>query len=89
MNETEIKDRVIQIVSNIFEERGFEKDVIEYIDLIDDAGLDSITFVSLVIEIETEFGITVPDEMLLPENFRQIDNFVSVIKHEITLSETM
>ena len=40
-------------------------------------------------EIETEFGITVPDEMLLPENFRQIDNFVSVIKHEITLSETM
>ena len=89
MNETEIKDRVIKIVSNIFEERGFEKDVIEYIDLIDDAGLDSITFVSLVIEIETEFGITVPDEMLLPENFRQIDNFVSVIKHEITLSETM
>ena len=89
MNETEIKDGVIQIVSNIFEERGFEKDVIEYIDLIDDAGLDSITFVSLVIEIETEFGITVPDEMLLPENFRQIDNFVSVIKHEITLSETM
>ena len=89
MNETEIKDRVIHIVSNMFAERGFEKDVIEYIDLIDDAGLDSITFVSLVIEIETEFGITVPDEMLLPENFRQIDNFVSVIKHEITLSETM
>lgn len=89
MNKTEIKDRVIQIVSNIFEERGFEKDVIEYIDLIDDAGLDSITFVSLVIEIEAEFGITVPDEMLLPENFRQVDNFVSVIKHEITVSETM
>ena len=89
MNETEIKDRVIQIVSDIFEERGFEKDVIECIDLIDDAGLDSITFVSLVIEIEAEFGITVPDEMLLPENFRQIDNFVSVIKHEITASETM
>ena len=38
-------------------------------DLIDDGVLDSLDIVSLVAEIDSEFGITIPAEEIVPENF--------------------
>ena len=38
-------------------------------DLIDDGVLDSLDIVSLVAEIDSEFGITTPAEEIVPENF--------------------
>lgn len=38
-------------------------------DLIDDGVLDSLDIVSLVAEIDSEFGITIPAEEIIPENF--------------------
>ena len=62
-------------------------DIIEYLDLIDDVGMDSLTFVSIVVEIETRFDILVPDEMLLMDNFRKVDDIVALIINEKQLSE--
>ena len=39
-------------------------------DLIDDLGFDSINIISLVVSIETEFDIEIPDEFLLLEKLR-------------------
>ena len=43
--------------------------------------MDSITFISIVVEVEDLFGITVPDDMLLMENFRDIDGIIQIIEN--------
>ena len=87
MTENEIKAEVITLVSELFADNGFDVDIIEYLDLIDDVGMDSLTFVSIVVEIETRFDILVPDEMLLMDNFRKVDDIVAHIINEKQLSE--
>lgn len=75
-----IKTEVIQLVSELFANKGYDIDIIEYVDLIDDLGMDSITFISIVVEVETRFSIIIPDNMLLMENFRKIENIVNVVE---------
>ena len=73
INKTEspaIKEKIIGILAELFSESGIDKDVLEYVDLIDDLGMDSINFISLIIEIETTFDIQIPDEWLEMEKFQ-------------------
>ena len=80
----EIKKEVIELISELFKDKGFDIDIIEYADLIDDFGMDSITFISIVVEIEAHFDIEVPDDMLLLENFKSADDIVSIVENEIS-----
>ena len=79
-----IKQEVIELVSELFKDKGFDIDIIEYVDLIDDMGMDSITFISIVVEVEAHFNLEVPDDMLLLENFKCVDNIVAVVKTELS-----
>ena len=58
-------------------------DLIEYVDLIDDLGMDSMIFLSVIIELETTFDIIIPDDLLLMENFREIDTIVDIVKKSV------
>lgn len=84
----EIKTEVIQIISELFKDKGFDTDIIEYADLVDDMGMDSITFISIVVELEAKFNITVPDDMLLMDNFKKVDDIVAVVEQELTKEPT-
>lgn len=84
MTSKTIKQEVIELISELFKDKGFDIDIIEYVDLIDDMGMDSITFISIVVEIEAHFGIEVPDDMLLLENFKCVDDVVSIIENELS-----
>lgn len=79
----EIKKELIQLICDLFKDKGFNIDIIEYADLADDMGMDSITFISIVVEIETIFGITVPDDMLLMDNFKTVDDIVKIVQQEL------
>lgn len=79
-----IKQEVIELISELFKDKGFDIDILEYVDLIDDLGMDSITFISIVVEIEAHFDIEVPDEMLMLENFKSVDNIVSIVENELS-----
>ena len=81
MNSDEIKNKLINMIQTLFPDSGVDKDVLPYVDLIDDLGMDSITFISIVVEVEDLFGITVPDDMLLMENFRDIDGIIQIIEN--------
>ena len=83
MTTSEIKVAIIQLLAELFMGKGFDIDVLEYVDLIDDMGMDSITFISIVVEIEANLNITIPDDMLLMENFRRLDNIVKVVENEV------
>ena len=71
----------------MFQDSGVDIDVCEYLDLIDDLGLDSLTFVAIVVEIESTFDIIVPDEKLLMENFRNVDKIVGIVENAISLNK--
>ena len=82
-----IKNSVIDLLSELFSNMNLDKNIMEYIDLVDDAGMDSITFISLIIELETMFKITVPDELLLIENFKNVNNIINIIQAELNKAE--
>ena len=56
----------------------------EYIDLIDDLAMDSITFISFIIEIEAYFGIEIPNDLLMMENFKYVEDVVLIVKNELS-----
>lgn len=86
MNRDEIKIKLISLCSEVFRNSGVDTDLIEYTDFADDLGMDSITFITLVVEIEACFGITVPDDMLLMDNFKNVDDAVQIVAEQLAVS---
>jgi acyl carrier protein len=48
-------------------------------------GLDSMAATNLMIDIEDEFGITFPDDLLTPETFRTVTTLNSAIQQLLSL----
>lgn len=82
MEKSKIKVKLIDILNHMFANAGVNPDLLCYVDLIDDLGMDSMSFISIVIEVESMFDITVPDEMLLMENFRNVDKIIEIVEKE-------
>ena len=60
MSDEEINDRVTNIISN---QLDVEKDKVKLeTNFINDLGADSLDIVELVMELEEEFDITIPDD---------------------------
>ena len=85
MNTDNIKVELVNLISTLFKNKGFEVEIIEYADLINDLGMDSITFISMVVEIEAYFNMEVPDDYLLMEKFKTVDDIVKIIEEGILL----
>ena len=79
MNREDIKTELVPLVCELFKSQGCEIDNIETADFVDDIGMDSIMFISMVIKIESQFGINVPSDLLLIENFKDIDRIIKTI----------
>lgn len=70
---------IIPILSNIgilIDEQmeTFDVDLTEYI-------LDSIQFISFIVELERELNIEFPDELLLYDNICSLNGFISLIEN--------
>lgn len=87
MNGVEVKDKIIDILSDLFSEAGVDREVLEYVDLVDDLGMDSINFISIIIELETAFNVQVPDEWLNIEKFRDFSAIYEAVEELLLLSE--
>ena len=83
MENIEVKEQVIKIILKLFDGYGIEPESVANVDLISDLGMDSIQFISLVVEIEQYFHITIPDEKLSMENFRTVEAIVNIISQEL------
>lgn len=69
-------EKVIELLSELHPEIDFSAEE----SLIDDGILDSLDIVSLVAAIDTEFGITVPAEEIVPENFNSAEALWALIE---------
>jgi len=79
----EIRNKVMNVLSEMFADMNISTEVFELVDLADDLGMDSLTFITVIVKLEALFNITFPDEMLLMENFKTVDNIVTIINNEV------
>jgi acyl carrier protein len=65
------KDRVVNLVDQIFTRRSIDRTVSENDDLRE-CGLSSLDMVNLMLAVETEFNVKIPDKDMTPSNFRSV-----------------
>jgi acyl carrier protein len=64
-------DRIAALVRQILAKRGLERAVDLDTDL-SEAGLSSLDTVNLMLAVEAEFAVKIPDRDMTPANFRSI-----------------
>lgn len=78
---TNSTERVAQLVRQLMAKRSIDRSV-GYDDVLGECGLSSLDMVNLMLAVETEFDIKIPDRDMTPSNFRsiaQIDKLVSAL----------
>ena len=74
-------ERVAQLVRQLMMKRSIDRSV-GYDDVLSECGLSSLDMVNLMLAVETEFDIKIPDRDMTPSNFRsiaQIDKLVGTL----------
>lgn len=76
--ETSLNVAVADVVRRVLEARSIMHPVKPHDDLRE-AGLTSLDMVSLVLSVEQEFGIKVPEREITPANFRSIATIETLV----------
>jgi acyl carrier protein len=79
--DTNSTERVAQLVRQLMAKRSIDRSV-GYDDVLGECGLSSLDMVNLMLAVETEFDIKIPDRDMTPSNFRsiaQIEKLVSAL----------
>jgi acyl carrier protein len=71
-------DRVVGIVREILERRGVSRDILPDDDLRE-AGLNSLDMVNLMLAVESEFDLKIPDADMTLRNFRSISAIEALV----------
>jgi acyl carrier protein len=72
-------ERVISVVQRLLMQRSISRTV-EPADDLRDAGLTSMDMVNLVLAVETEFDVMIPESRISPANFRSVAAISSLIE---------
>jgi acyl carrier protein len=76
--ETSSDVTVTDVVRRILNARAIAQPVLPHDDLRE-AGLTSLDMVSLVLSVESEFGVKVPEREITPTNFRSIATIETLV----------
>ena len=79
--DTSSTERVAQLVRQLLAKRSIDR-LVGYDDVLSECGLSSLDLVNLMLAVETEFDIKIPDRDMTPSNFRsiaQIDKLVGAL----------
>jgi acyl carrier protein len=71
-------DDVAQLVRRILDERSINAVISSESDLRD-VGLTSLDMVALVLSVEAEFDLTIPEAQITPANFRSISSISALV----------
>ncbi len=74
-------DRIAALVRQILAKRGLDRSVGHDADL-SEAGMSSLDTVNLMLAVEAEFAVKIPDRDMTPANFRtiaRIDRLVALL----------
>ena len=73
------KDRVADIVCKLLEKQGLARSIDQDDDLAH-LGLASADMINLMLTIEAEFNISIPDREMRPANFRSISSIDALVR---------
>lgn len=68
-------ETLLGILCDLHDDVDFEKSD----NLIDDGILDSLDIVTLITEIDANFGVVIPPEEIVPENFNSAEAIMKLI----------
>lgn len=74
-----MKEKLLEVLKREYPEIDFMVDA----DLVDDGILDSLTIVGVISAISMEFGVVLPYEEIIPENFNSVDAMAAMIEKYI------
>jgi acyl carrier protein len=77
----DLTERVAQLVRLLLAKRSIDR-LVGYDDVLSECGLSSLDMVNLMLAVETEFDVKIPDRDMTPSNFRsiaQIDKLVGAL----------
>jgi acyl carrier protein len=78
LEQSEYADRVSSVVATVMGDRGLSPPQEKSDDLFA-AGLSSMGMVALMLAIESEFDLTIPNADLMPDNFRSVEAVRSML----------
>ena len=71
-----MREKVLAILKEEFPEVDFEASDA----LVDDGVLDSLTITGMIAALSLEFGVIIPYEEIIEENFNSIDSLAKMIE---------
>jgi acyl carrier protein len=77
-----IQDRVLSVVRSILEKNAIDADIHPESRLVD-IGLTSMEMVELMLKVEAEFDMTIPQPEITPENFQSVKTLELMIAHQL------
>nr|WP_300767641.1 phosphopantetheine-binding protein [uncultured Acetatifactor sp.] len=80
-----LDQKLLQLINRNCKIKLEIQDISDDLDLVEYLGLDSMTFVQLIVDIEEEFEIEIPDEKLQIEYMRCYKNMRKSILEQIEL----
>ena len=72
-------DRVIAVVQRLLTQRSINRSIVPADDLRD-AGLTSMDMVNLVLSVESEFNLMIPETSITPAHFRSVEAISSLVR---------
>jgi acyl carrier protein len=75
---TDVPDRVALLVRRIMDRRAIVR-AVAHDDDLRAAGLSSLDLVNLMLSVEAEFAIKIPEREMTPTNFRSITRIVMLL----------
>ena len=72
------RERLLTLVGQLLADRSGLR-AVSPDDMLTDIGLSSINMVTLMLEVEAEFDVTIPQSDITPENFRSVATIEALI----------
>ena len=72
-------ERVISVVQRLLTQRSISRAITPADDLRD-AGLTSMDMVNLVLSVESEFNLMIPETSITPAHFRSVEAISSLVR---------
>ncbi len=71
-----MEEKVLDLLSKVYPEIDFTSSE----KLVDDAVLDSLTITGIIATLSVEFGITIPYEEIVEENFNSVGSLAAMVE---------
>jgi acyl carrier protein len=77
-----VRDRVLFVVRSVLEQNAIKADIHPESRLVD-IGLDSMDMVALMLKVEAEFDLILPQPEITPENFQSVRTLEVMILNQL------